>query len=155
MPKVRATRVCFYAGCRRRVGEVFYISDKQREDGQYAEFSAGSMVIVEDDAQVGRGVSPQRAGPRVITSDAPAKGPAAPTPQAVVSGAEADKPASGDGGDGGDEAIVAALSRLDHGDDTHWTSAGLPSTEAVGAFVGERVKRVDIDRVDPNLRRRV
>lgn len=51
-------------------------------------------------------------------------------------------------------AVRTALAKLDPKDDSHWTSAGLPSVEAVRALAGQDdISRDDIKQLAPNLTR--
>jgi len=49
--KVRATRLGFYGDCRRRVGDVFVISDEKNEKGIVKELGSW-MLPVDDSVQV-------------------------------------------------------------------------------------------------------
>lgn len=49
--------------------------------------------------------------------------------------------------------LASALAALDPADDSHWTSAGLPSVAAVSDIVGAPVSRADIETVAPDLKR--
>lgn len=53
--------------------------------------------------------------------------------------------------DQADEAILAALGKLDKAVDAHWTKGGLPDVKAVIEIAGFEVKRADIERVAPSL----
>ena len=51
------------------------------------------------------------------------------------------------------EAVKEAVASLDHEDDSHWTGAGLPSTDAVTDLAGEKVSRAQIEAAAPGYTR--
>ena len=51
------------------------------------------------------------------------------------------------------EAVKEAIAALDHEDDSHWTGAGLPSTDAVTDLAGEKVTRAQIEVSAPGYTR--
>lgn len=60
--------------------------------------------------------------------------------------------------DGGDSAsgsvdLKAAIELLDPANDSHWTSAGLPSVEAVSEIAGDKVTRAQIEEAAPGFQR--
>ncbi len=59
-----------------------------------------------------------------------------------------------DEGEGADNATVKdAIDALDPEDDTHWTAAGLPSTDAVSDLAGAKVSRAAIETAAPGYNR--
>lgn len=51
------------------------------------------------------------------------------------------------------QAIEAALSKLDHDNDEHWTALGLPRITSVNQFIDAPVTSEDLKRVSPDFRR--
>ena len=53
------------------------------------------------------------------------------------------------------DRIIPALGQLRFDDDSQWTADGLPRAEVVGALVGERVTRGEIEEARPGFNRDV
>ncbi|SDH08255.1 hypothetical protein [Pelagibacterium luteolum] len=50
-------------------------------------------------------------------------------------------------------AIKAALLKLDHGNDDHWTTGGKPAMKVVEEFAGQNVTRAQVEEVAPDFER--
>ena len=144
MPRVKATRECFYGGSRRRVGSVFDISDKKDDDGNLVEFAPKSMKIVDEDTPVQK--RPPLLGNQARTIKASDVNPSG--------GPVTHDSSKKQEGNTDEVTLASAVSRLDHTDDAHWTKDGKPDLNVLKEMMGKAVKRGEVDEAFPELKRR-
>lgn len=98
-------------------------------------------------------VSPGRAGTSEIPANVSGGHDDAKTDDGTKHSARGGPSDTGNGNDGAQESarLQAALDSLDHKNDEHWTSAGLPQLQAVEASVGKPVSRKTVAAARPDF----